>query len=169
MKSFVMGSEPEDAPTKPLGNLTIELVPSSSWGDNLRSRLKQSQWDMLRKKAYAAANHQCEICGGKGTNQGYNWPVECHEVWDYDDTKHVQKLVRLIALCPRCHQVKHFGLAQMRGQGERALQHLGKVNGWTKAAALEHSYKALAKWSVRSQQDWHLDLSHLSQYGIDLA
>ena len=39
-----------------------------------------------------------------------------HEVWDYDDARRVQRLVRLIALCPACHEVKHLGLAAKRGR-----------------------------------------------------
>lgn len=38
-------------------------------------------------------------------------PVECHEVWDYDDDRKIQRLERRVALCPACHEVKHAGLA----------------------------------------------------------
>jgi len=63
--------------------LTVELVPSSSWFSNVRSNVSKKTWDFLRKSTYKKANHRCEICGGRGDK----WPVECHEVWDYDDQK----------------------------------------------------------------------------------
>lgn len=37
--------------------------------------------------------------------------LECHEVWDYDDAMRVQRLSELVALCTRCHQVKHWNWA----------------------------------------------------------
>ena len=33
----------------------------------------------------------------------------------------LSKLVGLVALCPACHNAKHFGLAQMKGQEQAAL------------------------------------------------
>jgi hypothetical protein len=56
---------------------------------------------------------RCEICGGRGPEH----PVECHERWRYNDLIRTQTLVRMIALCPACHQVKHVGLANVRGKG----------------------------------------------------
>jgi hypothetical protein len=46
------------------------------------------------------------------------------EVWDYDDARMVQRLVRLIALCPAYHEVKHLGLAGRCSRLGPALAHL---------------------------------------------
>jgi hypothetical protein len=70
--------------------LTVELVPETSWYSNLRSELTEEQWDTVRRRCYVAADYRCEVCGGRGPK----WPVECHEVWSYDDLEHVQTLVR---------------------------------------------------------------------------
>ena len=107
--------------------LTVELVPSTCWWSNVRSHVAPAVWERLRRATAAAAGNRCEICGGRGRRH----PVECHEVWDYDDTTRVQRLVRLIALCPACHEVKHLGLAAKRGRHGAALAHLARVNGWT--------------------------------------
>ena len=164
---FSMDEDPFDQPpTKPTANLFVELVPSSSWGDNLRSRLSRADWDRLRKQSYASANFRCEICNGVGTAQGYNWPVECHEVWEYDDKNHTQTLVRLISLCPKCHLVKHIGRAQMDGKFDLALGHLKKVNGWTDEAAKTHVREAFNKWQARSRSPWYLNLDALDRYGV---
>ena len=76
--------------------LTIELVPSTSWFNNVRSQVSAQEWDIIRHIVYAKANNICEICGGKGNKHA----VECHEIWEYDDKEHIQKLIGMIALCP---------------------------------------------------------------------
>lgn len=135
--------------------LTIELVPATSWGDNLRSRFKASEWDRLRKACYAQAEHKCEVCGGVGKKH----PVEAHEIWDYDGKSRVQRLVRLIALCPPCHEVKHFGRAIAVGNMERAFEHLRVVNGWGPHETQAHIEAAFALWRERSLHPWTLDIS----------
>jgi len=139
--------------------LTLDLIPSTTWYDNLRSRLRPSEWDRLRKATYAAAGNKCEVCGGRGRK----WPTECHEIWDYDETTRVQKLVGLVALCPSCHEVKHFGRAQTVGRGEAALAHLMRVNRWTEDQALDHIEESFAVWQRRSEISWTLDLSWLDR------
>ncbi len=43
--------------------LTIELVPTTSWYDNLRKVIPISEWDKLRKRVYAQYGHRCGVCG----------------------------------------------------------------------------------------------------------
>src|SRR5271154_3109709 len=144
--------------------LSIELVPATCWFSNVRSAVSKAQWDKIRKQVYKAAEHVCQICGGVGPRH----PVECHEIWAYDDTNQIQKLVGMIALCPDCHQVKHFGFARSRGKGELAMQHFISVNGLTKKQAELYLHNAMVQWFERSQkQPWTLDISILSEYGID--
>jgi len=139
--------------------LLVELVPQSSWGSNLRSELPRKDWDRLRRAQYAKAGNLCEVCGGKGRRH----PVECHEIWSYDDKNHVQTLDGLIALCPGCHEVKHLGLAGARGRTPEALRHLAKVNGWTHEQALHHAAEAFVLWDQRSRHPWTLDLTWLDR------
>jgi len=138
--------------------LTIELVPSTSWGDNLRSRLTEKQWDFLRKRQYDLANHRCEICNGVGNKH----PVECHEIWHYDDEKHIQTLTGLIALCPSCHQVKHMGFAFIRGLQERAIRHMMSVNCMSRQEADRYISSAFSQHKSRSKSSWQLDLSWIN-------
>lgn len=143
--------------------LTIELVPATSWFSNLRSMLCKEQWDYIRKECYKKAGYKCEICGGRGDK----WPVECHEIWDYDDTNRLQKLTGLVALCPKCHEVKHFGLAEMRGRGKEALYHLCSVNEWGLPIGEQYVNDAFATWLKRSGHKYTVDISWLSSVGID--
>lgn len=148
----------------PSKQLLIELVPSTSWGDNLRSRLPRETWDRLRKETYQRAGHVCEICGGTGLDQGSEWPVECHEIWEYNDETQVQKLTGLIALCPICHKVKHASrtISLERWGHIRVHQHLKTVNGWTDNEASQHIDEAFRIWGARSQKPWTLDITWLA-------
>lgn len=137
--------------------LTIELVPKTCWFSNVRTIVSKELWDFIRKNVYANANNKCEICGGVGNK----WPVECHEIWEYDDTSHTQKLKGFIALCPRCHQVKHFGYSTKLGLAEDAKQHLINVNGWLECDANEHIKESFQLHEQMSLVEWNLDVSIL--------
>jgi len=139
--------------------LTIELVPATTWGANLRQVLPKSQWDILRKRCYRRARYKCEICSGKGPKH----PVECHEIWHYDDRHKIQRLDGLIALCPSCHEVKHIGRAHIVGRGPQAKQHLQKINDWSTTQASQYIEHAFTEWEKRSNHQWQLDLSWLEQ------
>lgn len=142
--------------------LTIELVPRTSWFGNVRSHVPAEEWARLKKITSQKAGHRCEICGGRGPR----WPVECHEVFSYDDARRVQKLERLVALCPACHEAKHIGLAGVRGRGGAALAHLARVNGWSRGDAELYLEACFEQWHRRSSHEWTLDLSYLERLGI---
>ena len=140
--------------------LTIELVPDSSWYNNVRALVSPEEWDRLRRTVYRQAKHRCEICGGVGPRH----PVECHEVWRYEDG--IQRLVRMIALCPACHEVKHIGFASTQGRGDIALAHLAEVNGWSVDRAVVYLYRQADVWEERSRVTWELDVTALARYGV---
>jgi hypothetical protein len=73
----------------------------------------------------------------------------------------------MIALCPACHEVKHIGLAGIKGRGEIAQRHLAEVNGWTPGMAARYVDEAFAVWRTRSRRSWSLDISSLEAYGVD--
>jgi hypothetical protein len=70
-------------------------------------------WKYLQKcvKNYSRSLADVE---GKGRciycNQDYRIGlIECHEEWEWDIDIHVQKLKRVVPICPFCHNVVHFG------------------------------------------------------------
>ena len=140
--------------------LTIELVPTSCWNSNVRSIVTASQWNVIRKKCYTLANNKCEICGGVGKLH----PVECHEIWEYNDETHTQTLKGLIALCPTCHMVKHAGLAEMQGKINVVIRQLMKVNGTDMDNTVLYINKSFAKWHERSKFSWSLNINFLNNY-----
>lgn len=144
--------------------LTVELIPRTSWFTNVRSHVSAAEWERLKRIVSERAGRRCEICGGRGPR----WPVECHEVFSYDDERRVQRLERLVALCPACHEVKHIGLAGVRGRRAEAVRHLARVNGWSNADAELYLEACFEQWHRRSNHEWTLDLSHLEQYGVSV-
>jgi len=114
--------------------------------------MKREEWDVVRKTVYAEYHHSCAICGAKGS-------LECHEMWEYDDIHHTQNLKKMLALCPLCHAVKHFGLAELRASKgelnkESLISHFRKVNDCDKKVFDEHYRKAFQLFEERSKHPW---------------
>jgi hypothetical protein len=139
--------------------LSVELVPKTCWYSNVRTNTTRAEWEKCKKYAKTKSNSKCEICGSVGSR----WAVECHEIWHYDDATGVQKLLDLIALCPRCHEVKHYGYAELNNAGERAFLHLTEVNGWTPAVTALYLTLVNLQWEKRSTRPWVLDISVLAE------
>lgn len=112
----------------------------------------------LAKKIAFKANNKCEICGKFTLN------LDCHEVWEYKNN--IQKLIDLVALCKRCQEVKHFGLAEIKGRRQQALKHLIKINNISEKEAEQHIKSEFDLWEKRSQQNWKLDISFLNKFDI---
>lgn len=136
--------------------LSIELVPQTCWYSNMRKVLSRAEWDKLRKQIYAQYEHQCAICGAKGT-------LHCHEIWLYDDEAHRQTLQGFIALCEWCHHVKHIGLAGiLANEGkldyEQVVAHFLEVNQCNRERFESHRAEAFQQWRGRSRHQWKTDL-----------
>lgn len=131
----------------------------------MRTLCSNETWDRLRKAAYAQAEYKCEVCGGKGPGH----PVECHEIWHYDDENLIQTLIGLQALCPSCHEVKHMGLAESRGRGESAREHLARVNEWSSEDVGYYLEDAFEKHAARSTKTWTTKLTFLEANGVPLT
>ncbi|WP_329453719.1 DUF5710 domain-containing protein (plasmid) [Streptomyces sp. NBC_01724] len=148
--------------------LFVDPVPRSCWFTNVRSCVAPRDWERLRRMITGRAGRQCEACGATEDREAKRW-LEAHERWTYDDQQLTQTLRRLICLCTDCHTVTHFGLAQVRGLADQALAHLMKVTGMTRSQATEHINAAFDIWSARSERDYALDLSILTDAGVTLA
>ncbi len=146
--------------TTPL-RLRVELVPKTSWYADVRELLDEETWERISAAVAERAGARCEICGGRGPRHR---PVECHELWRYDDRVRVQALVRIVALCPDCHTVQHMGFANLHGGGTQARAHLARINGWSLARTDAHIADAFRLWAQRNHQPWILDLEGLRPY-----
>lgn len=136
--------------------LLIELVPQTSWYSNLRKVVSQEEWDKIRRKSYKDAGHKCAICGTNGK-------LNCHEIWNYNNETHIQKLEGFIALCDLCHHVKHIGRAEiLEREGkldmEEVIKHFMKVNNCDRKTFENHRKASFKEWEERSTHDWQVDL-----------
>ncbi|ACT51321.1 DUF5710 domain-containing protein [Methylovorus glucosotrophus] len=145
--------------------LYIDLIPETAWCTNLRSGLEAKDWDLVRKAVYRFGKYICEVCKGVGSNH----PVEAHERFEYDVDNLVQRLVGISCLCPACHQSTHYGLANIKGLGAEAGNHLKSVNKWTDEELNEHIDSSFNTWKFRSEFDWKLDISWLLDRGIQFT
>lgn len=139
----------------------------------MRSEVTPAEWEVCKRFVKDRSGNRCEICGGKGRK----WPVECHEIWGYEEAcerpnctacwfdgkRNVQRLIGLIALCPMCHAVKHIGRTQAVGALEGAVRHIMRVNQWSYPDAEAYLEAVFEQWARRSEQLWELDISYLTE------
>ena len=136
--------------------LTIELVPKTSWYDNMRKVLSKAAWDKIRRETYKKYGNRCGICKAAGR-------LSCHEIWQYDDREHQQTLLGFIALCDLCHHVKHIGFAWVLAeQGKldykKVISHFIKVNRCSNKEFVDHKKAAFELWRKRSMYKWEVNL-----------
>jgi hypothetical protein len=118
--------------------------------------MPRETWNSIRDSIIDENGRKCQVCGEtSGT-------MNLHEIWEYDDTKHVQKLAGFILLCRMCHHVKHIGLARiLANQGkldyDEVVAHFCRVNGCTKKEFEKHKSKAFEIWAKRSEREWKQD------------
>lgn len=150
--------------------LRIDLVPSTAWWSNVRSQVTRSQWEKCKRFARAQANGKCAIC-----KKGSPRPLETHEIWAYDDEHQIQTLAELVAICYSCHRVLHIGRSETVYPATEVFRlklHMAEVNRWVGMDAQERVEAAIANayaiWSIRSTWQWGLDVSLLTDVGIDL-
>ena len=138
--------------------LTIELVPMPLHYKSIRSAVSGGKWNYIRKKVYKSANWTCQTCGASDKQ------VHAHEIWKYDDAKHIQKLVGFICLCPDCHLVKHMGFANTQGRHDEAFGHFIKVNKLSIEEAKEIEDETWKLWTERSNNKWFQDISYVKEF-----
>ncbi|MFZ6733210.1 HNH endonuclease [Undibacterium sp. Ji42W] len=148
--------------------LSIEPVPFSSRFSSVRSYLGHAEFNRLKKAVFIRAGYRCEICLENGFEQGHQHPVECHEVFEYDELKGTQKITALMSLCPRCHSVKNIELSRAKSDDEfeAAMAQLARINGWSKPQAQTYYQHALHVWKERSKKSWELNLDMLDGTGL---
>jgi hypothetical protein len=99
------------------------LVPRPLWGINAHDLLDRDSWQCMRHDTFSRDNFHCFICEQKR-------PLECHEVFSYDDVTGTATLVRLESRCADCHACNHLGrlLKRNRDGFKKALKRIGALN-----------------------------------------
>lgn len=138
----------------------VDLIPSSSWCASLANMLVPSSWRMLREVTHLRAGG-CQDCGSRDR-------IECHESWSYDESRAVQTLTGLVALCSACHETRHLGFASVRGRYGFALSRLVAINRIERHEIAGYEALIFQRFDRRSRMDWSLDLSMLRGKGLAL-
>lgn len=141
--------------------LEIALIPKTTWGNNVRSAVTQTEWDKIRKKTYQRDNYRCVICGD-------GRKIHCHEEWQYFENKssNIQRLVRLRTVCETCHHVIHFGRSELLCQQgkldkEKLMAHFCKVNKCDEATFHAHRDDVFVEWARKSLIEWTVDIKRI--------
>ncbi|MGH3217902.1 MAG: DUF5710 domain-containing protein [Streptosporangiaceae bacterium] len=148
--------------------LFVDAIPSTTWFKNARTNIARGDWQRVRMLVLRRAGYRCEACG-QPENRQAGRILECHERWHYDAATQTQQLRRLVAFCASCHGATHFGLAQIQGRADEAIEHLLAVTGMSSREADAHIDAARLTYERRSRIPWTLDLSMLTEAGIALA
>lgn len=143
--------------------LTAELVPKTAWNKSLFQLLPRTVWNGIREGHISTNGEKCQICG---ESEGI---MNLHEIWNYDDVNHVQKLDGLILLCTMCHHIKHIGLAlnlikQGKLDDDKLTTHFCRINSCSEKEFLEHVKDSLRIWRERSQYSWKQDFGEYGKY-----
>lgn len=155
----------EDSFIQPKVN--IELIPYEAQGFNVRSRVSSYEWEQIcrvvHKKKNVSKPYRCEQCGKNGLYQGFQHPVECHEVWHFDKDSRTQTLIGMVSICPLCHKSKHIGLADKMGFGDRVREHMARENNMSTEEVEKYVAQALKLVKKQSGRTFKLDLTYLNQ------
>jgi hypothetical protein len=142
--------------------LEVELVPSTVWFSSLHNLLSRKVWDNIRNEIIQKNGRKCQICGE------VEGRMNLHEIWKYDDAKHIQTLEGFILLCNMCHHVKHIGLAGiLASKGKldynELIKHFCKVNGCSEKDFQKHVTRAFEIWEKRSEHQWKQDFGNYKE------
>jgi hypothetical protein len=154
-KKKLRAPEPQAVPLK----LEPQLVPRPLWGKSASQLFKKRAiWKRIRGDALQAANGACEVCQHI-PNEIYGDPLNCHEVWKYDDRLRTATLNAFKIHCVKCDSAAHIGMAIAYGAGDAAITQLAKVNGIQVEDAKAVVSKAMSVWRVRSKKEWTLRIA----------
>jgi len=140
----------------------MELVPSTVWESSLYRLMPRETWNKIRDNFIEENGRKCQICGETtGT-------MNLHEIWNYDDMKHIQKLEGLVLLCKMCHHVKHIGLAGVLAEEGKldyneVIRHFCKVNSCFEEEFEKHRKEAFEIWEKRSMFKWKQDFGKYNE------
>ena len=122
--------------------LHICLIPSSAYGQNMRSVLRAGDWNKI-----SSFTREIGICAGCNRIVSPS-DLEAHEEWEFKDGK--QKVKHIVPLCKKCHRSVHIGRAIHCGRFKKAAKWIKKVR---KLSSKDFNKMYNNAWTKRSKQD----------------
>jgi hypothetical protein len=141
--------------------LKIEMIPSTCFGKNLRTKMP-GEWRQISRYVRDCANLTCVCCGKRVSSIS---KLDAHEVWGYVKVEENGKLKRRMvlkrieALCKKCHRVKHIGFSYLNGKYEDAVDWYMQVNGCSLQDYRKAEKKAYQKCNKLSRHKWKLRIT----------
>ena len=143
--------------------LTIEILPKGAWNNDFSKTLPKKEWDIVRNACYKRASHRCQICGFAKDD------LDAHEVWDFNIETKTQTLIDIVALCSKCHGVKHIRNSQRLGYEEDTKRHFINVNKCSELDYASHLIKAQMDFEERNKiYRWKIK-ADLRKFGLENA
>jgi hypothetical protein len=135
--------------------LTPELVPQPLWRRSVYQSMQRNVWNReIRTRVMEEAKQVCAYCG-----VSYEKGMVCHEEWEYDDDRHIARLLGFNLVCRDCSNAIHFGKSSKLGLQKQVLEHLVKVNGIKMDEVKIIVSEALDIWATRSGiEDWQIEI-----------
>jgi len=157
--------------------IRFEFIPASQNFINARSYLQYQSgsfksWQVIRNKIEDKSNAVCCICSSTSQifDENETTKTQCHEVWQYDDKKKIQKLIELQALCVRCHNIKHinrFYKNEDKSAREALLNQYAKLNNIDIEKAQADFEEEKEKNKKREDILYSLDLYYLNSLNLN--
>ena len=99
------------------------LIPKPLWGINAHNLLVGECWQRMRRDTFLRDKNRCVICGEQK-------PLQCHEVFSFDDAEGIAVLTKLESRCEVCHDCNHLGRLYKTDPDafKSALAYLGVIN-----------------------------------------
>lgn len=145
------------------------MVPVPLWKRSVCQTLgpKSKAWRSIRQQVIDEVSGTCDYCAQYYEN-GKN--MVCHEIWEYDDQRHMATLMDFALACRDCNFALHPGAALEVGfrqeatgkgsiaqRGNQAIEHLSRVNGITLNEAQAMLGQALKVHRERSRhREWQI-------------
>ena len=127
---------------------------------NPRTILGRVWWDEQRKIAYAKHNYCCHACGTHKLLAIYRQWLEGHEIYNIDYATGKVEFIRLVALCPACHNFIHSGRMQM-------LVAEGKMSEKDYKAIIDRGKSLLRAAGIKDTRERELTVDEWKPVGYD--
>jgi len=141
-------------------------IPKPLHTVNPRSILGKEWWDKTRSKAYKEQSYHCHACGHLGDRQKGDF-LEAHEHYDVNYATGRIVLVKVVALCKKCHLHIHSGLCEI-------LLEKGDITQREHDEIIQHGFNLLLKNGlptlpecplvICAWDEWYLELNGKKYY-----
>lgn len=111
--------------------LKFDSKPTYAHGKTIRKAVTQTLWSKIRSEVLSKEKNTCSFCGYHTDDSALLRNLHAHEVWEYDESNLVLRLVDIKIICVNCHSCEHIrrvgGLISNEDK-EKLFEHMAKVN-----------------------------------------